>query len=415
MKNLLRSLIVIIIMAASNAGFAFQITHSYPNIDFGFGPMHVYVLSNGATLKVKPGDPGKLKDPSAVGPAETSAENWQVGDEVEALVLTALEWVTHNNPPGGGWVEKRSPVVINRSRGNSFLILMEYIKSPLTWEGSRIEDIGFTWPHTNEKVTWLRTGLHGLLLPDPGINLEDWKVGDSLRFRAYESTHGITWLIYNERTGNYAYPFTEQGSLDQWSPATQRLKGVSTSFGDTKLHFDRAFEFILPTSKFKPRGKQAIFNVGDSAIIKIKKQIGNKGYGIALQNTRSGEEVMVRASSEYGGYPGYWNVFGQDAEGYFSIVDFPFKIKLNNPADHETVSKFNSVVVAVNAKNDGFLLLDGLELVMMQNVISGSAETDDYTIIPAESIVLKTGSSGVAYKGIFPDWTGHHNGVFPRD
>ncbi|MBX9586016.1 MAG: hypothetical protein K2X50_02050 [Gammaproteobacteria bacterium] len=377
--------------------------------------MHVYVLSNGATLKARPGDPGKLKDPSAVGPAETSAENWQVGDEVETVVLTALEWVTHNNPPGAGWIEKRSPVVINRSRGNSFLILMEYIKSPLTWEGSRIEDIGFTWPHTNEKVTWLRTGSHGLLLPDPGINLEDWKAGDSLRFRAYESTHGITWLIYNERTSNYAYPFVEQGSIDQWSPATQRLQRITNSFGETTLHFDRSFHFRLPTSLFKPRGKQAIFKEGDSAIVKIKKQMGNQGYGIALQNPASGVEVMVRATQEYDGYPGYWQLSGLDSNGSFSIVDYPYKIKLQNSADYETVHKFNSVAIAVNATNNGFLLLDGLDFWSKQGLLSGSAETDNYTIIPAESIVLKTGSSGVAYKGIFPDWTGHHMGVFPQD
>ena len=406
MQNLLRSIIVIITMAASSFSYAVQITQSYPNIDFGLGIYHVFVLSNGATLKARPGDPGRLKDPSAVGPAETSADHWQVGDEVETMVLTALEWVSHNNPPGNSLVEKPSPVVINRSRGNTFLLLGEYIKSPLTWEGSRIEEIGFTWPHSHEKGTWLRTNLHGFLLPDPGLNLEDWKAGDSLRFRAYESTHGITWLIYNERTGIYAYPFVENASIDQWSPATLRLTSITNSFGDTSLHFDRNFVFSLPTAKFKPRGKQAIFKVGDSAIVKIKKQINNRGYGIALQNSSSGEEVIVSANQQFSGYPGYWQVSGLDDNGSFSIVDYPYKIKLKNPADHQTVSEFNSVAVAVNATNDGFVLLDGLELWSNQ---------DTYTIIPTESIVLKTESSGVAYKGIFPDWTGHHNGVFPQD
>lgn len=415
MKSLLRSLVVMITLTASSLGFALPITHSYPNIDFGFGLMHVFVLSNGTTLKVTPGDPGRLKDPTAVGPAETSAENWQVGDEVDPVVLTQLEWVSHNNPPGNSLVERPSPVVINRTRGNSFLILREQIKSPLTWEGSRIEEMGFTWPHSNEKTTWLRSGSHGLLLPDPGINLEDWKAGDSIRFRAYESSHGITWLIYNERTGNYAYPFVEHATLDQWSPATHRLERITNAFGETILHFDRSFHFRVPTSIFNPRGKQAIFKVGDSAIMKIKKQIGNQGYGMALQNPASGVEVMVRPTQEYDGYPGYWQLSGLDPNGSFSIVDYPYRIKLKNRADYEIVHNFASVAIAVNATNDGFLLLDGLEFWMMQGVLSGTAETDNFTIIPAESIVLKTESSGVAYKGIFPDWTGHHNGVFPQD
>ncbi len=364
---MINNLLILFFAVVMCAAEAVQIESIYPNMNFGYGQVHAYYLANGDIAEVR---------------SEFCSDNWVVGDDVERATVKKSVW-KHAIMGYGSWQEVDEPVLVNKYEDGASIPLLRYTVSPTkSWQQGKILEIG---------PSWIRTNTRGRMAVHSGINLQEWKYGDKVRFQERDSTSGTSFMVYNESTKKFYYPFWSVAD-NPWAAACYRVIAREHIDEYTYYTFDLGLKLKVPKRKRLGVIPIPLFNVGDFAMIKLKESSTTKGYGLLLVNPNSGEEVLARST---GGVPGY---NGKNCDSLsVTMYNCPYRLEFEYPSQCD----WDSALIALNATHNGYVLLRGYDF-WQNGLLYQPFEHDSYSFIPLKEPVLNLNPGPQAYEGIFP-------------
>lgn len=339
----------------------------------------VYELASGDVVEVINGTVDNIIDDHLIGSPAENPNDWQLGDQVERVVLETRGWVQlYEN--GGAWKTYQEPVLVNRNLDNAYLRINRYAYSPLiNWNRDVLIEIG-------NGVIRTKTGI--LMIPHSTLKLVHWKAGDEIRYKEETGkTYGRNWTLYNETLREYAHPF--------WSIpedpcyASYRVLSIKTKGNMISIELDYGLKLKVAANE-SPN-----FKVGDFATLQVKKS------GLVLVHPFTREEVYTRSEREI---PGLTGLSIRTSDGTLTMNNHPFRWKVENPKDIKVLKSwdlYNTVVIALNQKGDGYVLLNGQEL-NEHAMIYGSFKNDTYQMVPICHPTMTQDTYPDAYEGNLP-------------